>query len=89
MRIQHKWQKGPHPSPNSHSTRDWEDILCDRCGKSCRDDMDMNFEHARMDTYWGYASKKDLYRHEIDLCELCYDEVIKVMGIKPKVSTYL
>ena len=25
---------------------------------------------------WGYFSKKDLVRHEFDMCEQCYDKMI-------------
>lgn len=24
---------------------------------------------------WGYFSRKDLVRHEFDMCERCYDEI--------------
>lgn len=87
MRIPKDGQDAP--KGKSKSTEGWKDILCDRCGKSCRDNMDMNFEHARIEACWGFCSNKDLEHHEIDLCEACYDEVIKVMGIKPKITVHL
>lgn len=71
--------------PKSDSKNDWEDVVCDKCGKSCRDDMDMNFEYATISAYWGYASSKDLYHDEAQICESCYDG----LGIKPKRTTYM
>lgn len=65
------------------------DVLCDRCGGSCWDKEDMNLEFAEMKVMWGYASSKDLERHKIQLCESCYDETIKIMGIKPQISHYM
>lgn len=71
--------------PKNKSTDNWEDIICDKCGKSCRDEDDMNFEYAAISVCWGYASKKDLERHEAQICEPCYDS----LGLKPQVSYYM
>ena len=30
---------------------------------------------------WGFFSKKDLVRHEFDVCEQCYDEMISKFQI--------
>lgn len=71
--------------PSYRGTDKWEDILCDKCGKSCRDDEDMNFEYASVKATWGYCSKKDLTEHEAQICEPCYDS----LGLKPKVTRYM
>lgn len=71
--------------PKYKGTEGWEDIVCDKCGKSCRDDMDMNFEFATLTACWGYASKKDLYQDEAQICEPCYDS----LGLKPRRTTYM
>lgn len=51
------------------------DIVCDICGKSCWDKGGLEFECASIVVNWGYHSKKDSERHEIDICESCYDEL--------------
>lgn len=65
-----------------------EDITCDRCEKSTKDEFNMNYEFARIAATWGYGSKKDGEKHEIFLCEKCYDFIIKEMGIDPKIEEY-
>lgn len=79
------------------------DVICDRCDKSCkREDQSKDsveysannahykaFDYAEMKSHWGYWSRKDLESHEIVLCEDCYDETLKVMNIKPKITYYL
>lgn len=50
------------------------DIICDICGRSCKDYLD-NFECALLESCWGYTSKKDLEKHECYMCEECYDKV--------------
>lgn len=71
-------------SPNDDSVDNWEDILCDKCGKSCRDNCDMNFEYATIESRWGFGSKKDEQHHEGQVCETCYDG----LGIKPTIRDY-
>lgn len=71
--------------PDNDSTDNWEDILCDKCGKSCRDDCDMNFEYAEISSTWGYGSNKDGQRHRGEICEPCYD----TLGIHPTITDYL
>lgn len=68
--------------PNRDSCDNWEDIICDKCGKSCRDDDGMNFEYAQISAYWGFCSKKDDEKHTAQVCETCYDG----LGIKPKIE---
>lgn len=53
-------------------------VICNCCGR----ELDMNGSHVvegvlciRKD--WGFFSKKDLKRHEFDLCENCYDNMIE------------
>jgi hypothetical protein len=71
------------------ATEEVVDVICDRCGGSCWDKEHMNLEFAEMKAMWGYCSSKDCERHKIQICEKCYDEMIKTMGIKPQVSHYL
>ena len=71
--------------PTCGGVENWEDILCDKCGKTCRDAQGMNFEYATVTAHWGYASKKDLEQHEAHVCEACYD----ALGLKPEITYYM
>lgn len=77
---------GTTTKEHGDSTDNWEDILCDKCGKSTRDNCDMNFEYMQMEGHWGYGSiNKDAEYHEAQICEPCYD----AMGLKPMIRDYL
>lgn len=51
------------------------DITCDICGKSCRDEMDMNYEMICLQGDWGYCSQKDGTSWLCDICEDCADKI--------------
>lgn len=56
-----------------------EDLLCDKCGKSCRVDSSYPgglYEFAQFIARWGYGSRKDEDRWDIFLCEDCADKVM-------------
>ena len=72
-------------APKPDTCDNWKDILCDKCGKSCRDDEGRNFEYATITACWGYGSRKDFEEHEAHVCESCYD----AFGIKPKIELYV
>ncbi len=59
------------------------DVLCNRCGESCRDSMGMNFEAAEVTCGWGYCSDKDGQGHSGHLCEKCYDAMVKEWKLPP------
>jgi hypothetical protein len=66
------------------------DVLCDSCNKSCNmDNVHSCFEFAEIKVHWGYYSNKDTEYHEIVMCESCYDKMLELMKIKPKVTNYL
>ncbi len=71
-------------NPKSDACSDWEDILCDKCGKSCRDDAGDNFEYADLTACWGFNSRKDLEHHTAQICENCYDG----LGLKPQIRSH-
>lgn len=79
--------KIPHDNtnPESDGSYNWLDIICDKCGKSCRDSIGMNFEYASVKAHWGYGSRKDTEKHEAQICEPCYDG----LGLKPKITDYM
>ena len=54
-----------------------DEVVCDICGQSCKKDFDNEF--ASLTATWGYNSKKDLTRHDIDLCEGCFDKTIEFL----------
>jgi hypothetical protein len=58
-------------------------IMCDACGKNCTDDYG-NYENATIEATWGYWSRKDNRRFEIDLCEYCFDETLDLLKKKRK-----
>ena len=62
-----------------------DDVICDKCGKSCMDDIKNGFEFATISAHWGYGSNKDLEDHEAHVCEKCYDG----FGLKPKIEYYM
>ena len=67
-------------------------ITCDVCGKSCRDDQDMNYEYISFAGSWGYCSRKDTENWSCDLCEPCADKVkgfIESIGGKVKITYYM
>ena len=59
-----------------------EDILCDRCGESCRrfrskEDPTDIYEYATITANWGYHSNRDTESHSALICEKCFDSVTK------------
>lgn len=54
-----------------------DQIICDVCGQNCMKEVDN--EYASLSATWGYDSRKDLTRHNIDLCEDCFDKTIQFL----------
>ncbi len=53
-------------------------IICNRCGKVIKTKKDVALEGVFGTRYnWNYYSKKDTEIHLFDLCESCYDEMVK------------
>lgn len=52
-----------------------EDLICDICGKSCRDHLDMNYEFSTLSASWGYGSSKDTTQWHGDFCENCSNKI--------------
>lgn len=69
-----------------------EDIICDICGKSCRDKYDMNYEYSTLSASWGYGSHKDTEQWQGDFCENCSDKIkefIESLGGKLETTYYM
>ncbi len=69
-----------------------EDIICDICGKSCRDKLNMNYESSILSASWGYGSSKDGSQWGGDFCESCSDKIkefIESLGGKLEITYYM
>ena len=54
------------------------EIYCNKCGKKVTVNNGIVKEGVFSITYgWGFFSGKDGETHNLDLCEECYDELIK------------
>jgi protein-arginine kinase activator protein McsA len=65
------------------------DVLCNKCGCSCKDYMDANHEHFNFNSAiiypdFGYGSSYDMQVWEVHLCESCYAELESTFKIKPQ-----
>ncbi|NDD53744.1 hypothetical protein EBZ39_07675 [bacterium] len=52
------------------------DVFCDVCEKSCKTPIN-DYEYAKLKAVWGYSSRKDGTTCEMELCEDCFDDVVK------------
>lgn len=53
-------------------------IICNMCGKEISMELEMTKEEMlHIEKNWGYFSQKDGEIHSLDLCEECYDSLIK------------
>lgn len=60
--------------------------VCNKCGKEI--DITSN-DYFEGKVQWGYFSNKDGEIHQFDLCEDCYDNLVKNFKILPKIEFYL
>jgi hypothetical protein len=56
-------------------------IYCDACGQCCTED-NIGDEYGTLEAVWGYGSKHDGTKYNIDLCEDCFFKVVE--SIKDK-----
>jgi hypothetical protein len=55
-----------------------KDILCNKCGNSCKGLEPQSFEFALLSVHWGYGStNRDGEVHEAHLCQTCWEEIVK------------
>lgn len=62
-------------------------IICDVCGSNCTDD-NCGTECAFIDALWGYCSKKDGSKFDIQICEVCFDSTIEYLRNRHKALNY-
>jgi|GEM_PF-2744842 len=62
-----------------------DDVICNKCGESCKDSSNMNYEGLlEVSVEGGYASKLgDSVRYTFSLCENCLEELFKSFKINP------
>lgn len=58
-------------------------VYCNMC---CKEINTQNNDYIHINKVWGYCSKKDTKEHVFDLCESCYDKIIKQMKIPPDIK---
>lgn len=56
--------------------------FCDCCGKQCTDDFYNDHENATLEAVWGYNSRSDGKKFELELCEDCFYETIRFLKEK-------
>lgn len=57
-------------------------VYCNKCGKNIKVKNGIIEEGVlSVDYKWGYFSNKDGKQHSFDLCEECYDEMIKLFDL--------
>jgi len=54
-----------------------KDVLCNKCGVSCLCHTTCGFSYASLNVHWGYGSTRDMEVHEAQLCQNCWEEIIK------------
>ena len=58
-------------------------IICDACGREIRRNKYNEFEEFyHIDKKWGYHSNKDGQHDSYDICEDCYDKMLRSIGLK-------
>jgi len=57
-------------------------IICDACGKEIKKNKfgELN-DYFHIEKMWGYHSSKDGRNDSFDICEECYDKMIKSIGL--------
>lgn len=62
--------------------RKHDEIYCNKCKKQIKSSQGIEREGVlRVEKTWGYFSGKDGEKHSFDLCEDCYDRMIREFAI--------
>lgn len=60
-------------------------IYCNKCGRPiCMEECVEKADYLKIEKKWGYFSNKDGMNQKINICEECYDEMIKGFRIPPE-----
>jgi len=62
-------------------------IYCNKCGRPiCMEEAVEKSDYLRIEKNWGYFSNKDGNIEKINICEECYDDMVKSFQIPPTVE---
>ena len=61
-------------------------IYCDICSSRCSNEY--CHEYALIETSWGYFSKRDGEKHDIHICENCFEDLLAWMKNKREKNGY-
>jgi hypothetical protein len=59
-----------------------DDVHCDVCGKRTTNDPNIGPDYATLESCWAYGSIDDGIRYNIELCEICFFEVLNFIKDK-------
>ncbi len=64
------------------ATKDLKTVICNKCKKELKVKNGILMEGCfQGDVRFGYFSNKDGTRHSFDLCEECYDKMIREFSV--------
>ena len=68
-------------------TKEVNKIICNKCGKEIPVINGQAEEGVfSVDYTWGYFSEKDGEKHSFDLCETCYDELLRSFMVPAEIE---
>ena len=74
----------PYPM---QETKEIKKSVCNKCGRQIKVVNGRPEEGVvSVDHTWGYFADKDGERHSFDLCESCYDELLKTFLIPAEIE---
>lgn len=63
------------------------EVYCNKCGKLIySDELKQKDDYIKVIKEWGYFSNKDMETHSFELCEECYDNLIKTFKFQPTIT---
>lgn len=66
-------------------TKEIRQIICNKCGREIPVSKGVPAEdYLEVEKRWGYPSDKDNQVDRFDLCEDCYDELVRSFRIPPE-----
>ena len=60
-------------------------IYCNKCGRPiCIEEGVEKVDYVKIEKTWGYFSNKDGMCQKVNICEECYDDIVKEFQIPPE-----
>lgn len=70
-----------------YKERELDKIICNQCGREIEVSHEVPREESlEVEKRWGYFSEKDNEVHKFDLCESCYDAMVKQFRIPVEIE---